>query len=681
MIPGAEKQLLVLTFSFSNPWFLGGLLSAAVLIAVHLFARVRYRKVRFAAVSFISASLGGQRKKFRLYQLLLLVLRCLVLVFISAAFAGPVLFGGSVGGKVGALNVIAIDDSVSTTRRLSNDETVLGRIKKDAIERIRDANAGGFCVYSFGAGVLEWDVSADAAIEAVEGLSANAAMRPLSELGERLAGVGRAGFRGLHVFSDFSPVVMEALRDEAGDFEFDSLSVVGAGFDVPIDNAAIVDAGIKPLGGDGFECSVVVQNRGETFQERDVRLSVMGREIGAERVVLKPMEQGIVRFSVFRKSDVALSSGSAGLRISLSGDDQLSVDDEYFVGVNFGSGDFCNVLIVGREPENFISVEAALLSLKNSGRADNLDYEKILAEDFSGDSLGGVDIVIFDGLFWELAKSGDAINEFLYSGGRAYFFADMERKDDVYGGGKLSDIMAARFGQVVSAESFIGAGDVDVGVLSSIGNYDFSVPCFRNVRRLKLTGGARAVWCFEDGEIFIAEKSVGAGKSFAVNTSLDGSMSDFSVDAAWPMFCKWLFDIGGSLRAEKFSVDEEIVLQVGEELEDLEIVFPDKRVMKVGVAGGEVVVENAGGLGWLYVRDTGRWVGVNVEPRETVLNGNEQGEAAEAVYGIFAGREGFSEAKAERASLDVRHLWKYFMMAAIVVLMMDCFVSGIVGRL
>jgi hypothetical protein len=83
-------------FMFSYPWFLAGLLSAAVLIAVHLLVRVRYRKVKFAAASFISASLAGQRNKIRLYQLLLLLVRCLVLFFIATAFAGPVIFGGRI---------------------------------------------------------------------------------------------------------------------------------------------------------------------------------------------------------------------------------------------------------------------------------------------------------------------------------------------------------------------------------------------------------------------------------------------------------------------------------------------------------------------------------------------------------------------------------------------------------
>jgi len=96
---------------FANPWFMaagGALVSAPVLI--HLINRMRFKRVRWAAMEFLLKSQKRNRRKLIIEQLILLALRCL-LVLLVGLLLGRLRLGGDTGQN--AFHFVVLDDTPS----------------------------------------------------------------------------------------------------------------------------------------------------------------------------------------------------------------------------------------------------------------------------------------------------------------------------------------------------------------------------------------------------------------------------------------------------------------------------------------------------------------------------------------------------------------------------------------
>src|SRR5436309_6761085 len=99
--------------SFLNPLAMaaGALLVSAPII-IHLINRIRYRRVRWAAMEFLLKSQKRQQRKLLIEQLILLALRCLLVVLtglLLARFVGKSLAGAEAGTR----HVVVLDDTPS----------------------------------------------------------------------------------------------------------------------------------------------------------------------------------------------------------------------------------------------------------------------------------------------------------------------------------------------------------------------------------------------------------------------------------------------------------------------------------------------------------------------------------------------------------------------------------------
>ncbi len=103
--------------AFLNPMLLAALPLCAVPIVIHLLNRRRYRRVPWAAMEYLLAAMKRNRKRLRMEQWLVLLLRTLAVLFLVALVARPQLGGG--GGLLGTRthHVVLLDDSASMTQR------------------------------------------------------------------------------------------------------------------------------------------------------------------------------------------------------------------------------------------------------------------------------------------------------------------------------------------------------------------------------------------------------------------------------------------------------------------------------------------------------------------------------------------------------------------------------------
>lgn len=105
-----------MNISFLNPSFLWGLPVASIPILIHLLSRRRPKTLQFSTVRFVQLASTTVVRRFKLKQLILLMLRCLILLLLTLLFSRPIvrrfpLFAQTEG--VSRSTVILIDNSYS----------------------------------------------------------------------------------------------------------------------------------------------------------------------------------------------------------------------------------------------------------------------------------------------------------------------------------------------------------------------------------------------------------------------------------------------------------------------------------------------------------------------------------------------------------------------------------------
>ena len=107
--------------SFLHPEFLWLIPLVAAPIIIHLLTRLRYRRVRWAAIDFLLNNETKAVRRARLQQILLMILRTLILAAALMALLEPILRGG-IGRLLGGGNkmVILLDGSASMSSATAN---------------------------------------------------------------------------------------------------------------------------------------------------------------------------------------------------------------------------------------------------------------------------------------------------------------------------------------------------------------------------------------------------------------------------------------------------------------------------------------------------------------------------------------------------------------------------------
>lgn len=129
----------MLALAFLNPLLLVALPLCAVPIVIHLLNRRRYRRVPWAAMEYLLAAMKRNRKRLRMEQWLVLLLRTLAVLLLVLLVARPQLSGGALLGAR-THHVVVLDDSASMTQR--SGSTPLFERAQDRIRVLVDDLAG-----------------------------------------------------------------------------------------------------------------------------------------------------------------------------------------------------------------------------------------------------------------------------------------------------------------------------------------------------------------------------------------------------------------------------------------------------------------------------------------------------------------------------------------------------------
>ncbi|MBA4313136.1 MAG: hypothetical protein C0417_10965 [Chlorobiaceae bacterium] len=121
--------------TFLNPLFLIGLVAAVVPIIIHFLNLRKLKIIEFSTLSFLKELQQTKIKRLKLKQILLLIIRTLIIIFIVLAFARPAMrsyFLGTIGTNAHSTIIIILDDSFSMARRDANGE-LFAQAKQSAL--------------------------------------------------------------------------------------------------------------------------------------------------------------------------------------------------------------------------------------------------------------------------------------------------------------------------------------------------------------------------------------------------------------------------------------------------------------------------------------------------------------------------------------------------------------------
>lgn len=132
--------------AFLNPLFLLGLISLPIPFIIHLWNRKRTRRMAFPYIKLLKRAEKGQRGFLRLKEILLLIMRTLLLLFLVLGFAKPVVKGGS---EV----LVILDDSFDMLTKQDHSKNAMYKtlfeIAKDRAKKII-ANRKGTIILASG---------------------------------------------------------------------------------------------------------------------------------------------------------------------------------------------------------------------------------------------------------------------------------------------------------------------------------------------------------------------------------------------------------------------------------------------------------------------------------------------------------------------------------------------------
>lgn len=138
---------LPITLAFTTGLAVAGAAAMAVPIAIHLLSRFRRKREPWGAMRFLVEAFRKHRRRLQLEQIILLAVRCLLLLTLGLALAGPVL-GGCAGRWAGGLDAsgrsvyLVLDDSLTSRATAGGEATRFGQLQRTALDVIDALEAG-----------------------------------------------------------------------------------------------------------------------------------------------------------------------------------------------------------------------------------------------------------------------------------------------------------------------------------------------------------------------------------------------------------------------------------------------------------------------------------------------------------------------------------------------------------
>jgi hypothetical protein len=624
--------------NFLNPLYLFAAFAAAVPIIIHLLHRQRVKIEEFPSLEFVRKMLRRKTKRFRIKQLLLLIIRTLIVLFIALALARPTLMRGSAAqGHLPTTAVIILDNSFSMGRREA-DRIVFDVAKEKALELldyfdkndevfILTAASGGRPLNETGTGDME--KLARQVAEAELTFSDTDLVTPLRRAAT-IVGESTNPNTEIYLVSDMQRAGWRGAADEIEASGTGArLLIVDVGEEIP--NSCVRDLSFRiPSGTDDlYMDAAFARYNGESAQGRVAEVFLKGNLL--ERAVFSPGE-GTEERERFRLPPAAgLVWGDVRLAA-----DKLEADDVRYFALQARTR---RVGIVG----DAYYVRTAL-SPEGGGLFRPFEIEE---GGLSNETLAGIDILVLSNVVRLAPMEIDAVSGFVEGGGSVIVFLGNRVDTGAYNRNILPVLGDAGVEGVYGGEGgyySIDRFEREHPVFAKFKSDDNPFQDIRFYRFMKLSAGAGNVIArFTDGSPAAIQMG---DRALVFAFPADDSWTDFPLAAQFLPFVHEvnLFLSSSMGFGENYTVGEEVILRVARH-------------------GGEAALEGPTGTSLVFPQLVGQGQGYRIDP--PAVPGVYFLKSAEETLSVFAVNVDTAESdlsklggdmEADIAGMDIRRI-------------------------
>ena len=689
--------------TFLAPFFLAGIVAAAVPIYLHLVQRERKDAVEFPSLMFLQRIPYRSVRRQRIRHWALLALRCLALLLLATAFARPFFrrdSGITAGGPGSTREVVVLLDrsySMGYGDRWTRAQGAARRV----VDGLRAGDRATVIAFDETAEALT-EPTADrgrlsSAIDRATAGSGGTRYAPALRTAQKILAVSNRPRREVVLVSDFQRRGWEA-RD-------DVQLPPGATFTpVDVSDARTADVAVttatlrreRPGDRDHLVAAARVANSGEgAVANLPVTLSLNGRVVETRRIQLAPRSAATVTFARVPIPDGETRGTISAAPDALPPDDTfyftLSPAQELSVLILEPADPHANQSLYIRRVLELSETPPTRLTIKRVGQ--------LAAADLAGRSL-----VILNDVAFPQADAARRLAEFVARGGGLLIVLGEHSTPGAWSGENVARLLPGTVGATVDRTGDAGATLVSVEYTHPVFELfnqprsgDFATARFFRYRVLDVRGGARTdttaiLARFDDGGIALAERTVGAGRVLVWTSTLDNFWNDLALQPVFLPFVHQLARHAARFTEAKpwFTVGE--ALDVGRQPAAARAAAEaNVELVAQAPSGARTQLGGRGGPRSLPLREhgfyqvrplggtagSGRSVAVNVDPAEADLSHMDPAELVAAVTKQGAAAQAAAALDATPEEAEQRQtLWWYLLAAAVILLAAETVVAN-----
>ena len=695
--------------NFLNPFLLIAAAGVALPILAHLLNRNEVKKTDWAAMQFLNRNIRVRSRQIRLRDILLLILRCLALIFLVLAFARPTLRDGLaswIPGEPRAGVVIGVDASFSMEhgaegatrfdRALEHVKVISEHIVPgDSVSLILLGGEDKVLIRNMAFDPERFTSILEEASIVPAGLDLDRVPKRLKELVEDM----EASEKEVYFITDVqerdwrrtSARFQDELADLRSEAEVYLVPVPGPAANLAVTDLDLVSGVLRK--GTTARYQATVKNFGsEPVTNLGVQCRVEGVQIDSKIIPLIPAGESetVSLFVPFH------NAGATQITAEISGDllptDNVRrvvavVRDKVSVFCLDGSnGDAGNLIL------------SALLARSDGSEGEDYVVRSVPWLSLPTQNLAEVDVVILADVPEITPQQVEQLSQHVRQGNGLVWFAGQNVKTAVWNeriAVGASSLLPARLGPPVDASTNLGAGQQldpdmpDHGVclpLRSLPDDLFSETSFLMRLNVEPTHSSFPVLSLAgSGAPILLEHSLGRGHVFQFTTSADTSWNNMALTPLFPMLMQQIVTyLSGREFEQPRVVGDSLSLTYVEQPDASDAVFDTPSGESITVPVREhrgqfvAMLENAKEAGFyeakVSVQAPGMPVPVNVNPVESEvgslspadLNANIEG------VGITLANSETELAAAIETSRTGRSTWRQFMILGLILLLVEC---------
>jgi hypothetical protein len=528
--------------NFLAPAFLAGLAAIAVPVIIHLIHRERKVVIEFPSLMFLQRIPYRSVRRQKIRHLLLLLLRCLALALLVAAFARPFFERRHpVISSTGAREVVVLLDRSSSMGY--GDRWTRA---KDAARKVVNGMSAGdratLVLFGSEASVASEPMATPdrivAAINAAKLSSEGTRYGAALKLASQIIGASTLPRREVVLISDYQKVGW-ANHNEVVFPRGTIVTPVNVGAAGSSDVAVSQVTTDRDSAGQRDRVTVAARliNTGGAPRTVSATLAIGGRDVETKRVVIEASSAQQVAFA-----SIAIPTGATKGLVRIT-PDSLTQDD--VLDFTIAPDEAVPVLIIEpsnpRENQSLFLSRALAIGDRPSFRVDVKRIDALTPRDFDGRAL-----VVLDEVAPPIGPVGERLRALVDGGGGIVVVPGGSRTETWPA--EWRALLPATIGQVVDRTGDAGGtlSSVDYGhpifeLFNAPRSGDFSTARFDRYRALTPQAGGSVIARFDDSSPALVERAVGTGKVIVWASSFDAYWTNLPLQ---PVFLPFVHQLG-----------------------------------------------------------------------------------------------------------------------------------------